>query len=306
MGFVSEIRHPTTWHTQFAIAVLALVVFAFLLTAAGAGFLVYRMVNPARSHSDVNLGDFPGHPEKLVFTVRGTERDGWFFPGRKNAPTVVLCPGYESSRGELLTLASALQDQQYNVLLFDFSAQVTNGGRSTLGYQEVGELKAAMDAVAKRGDVDVDHFGLWGANMGAYVALAEAVNDKRVHAIAADSPYAQPNDMVALQVSRSGLGSIPFVTTMSQAIFGWMNESYRNTPRLTMQLGKLLGVAQLYLDSPEDPKLAAFTAALFRLSPPPHEIADLAHGNYAGMADEEKRVYENRIASFFLLNLQSQ
>jgi pimeloyl-ACP methyl ester carboxylesterase len=307
MGFLSEIRHPTTWHTQFAIAVLALAFFAFLATAAGSGFLVYRMINPERSHPDVNLNlaNFPGHPEKLVYSAAGSQRDGWFFPGRKSAPTIVLCPGYESSRGELLTMASSLQDQQFNVLLFDFSAQGDNAGRSTLGFQEVGELRVAMDAVAKRGDVDVDHFGLWGTNMGAYVALAEAINDHRVRAIAADSPYPHPNDMVALQVSRAGLGSAPFVTRMSKSIFDWVNEPYRNTLPLTGQIVKLAGVAQLYLESPDDPRLAATTSALFRNSMPPHELADLPHGNYAGMADEEKRAYENRIVSFFLLNLPS-
>ena len=46
--------------------------------------------------------------------------------------------------------------------------------RSTLGLREVAELRAAMDAVANRGDVDADSFGLWGVNLGAYVALAEA------------------------------------------------------------------------------------------------------------------------------------
>ena len=38
-------------------------------------------------------------------------------------------------------------------------------------------------------------------------------------------------------------------------------------------------------------------------SPQPKEEAVLAHGNYAGMLDEEKRTYENRIVSFFLSNL---
>ena len=308
MGVLSEIRHPTTWHAQGAIAVLALVFFAFLATLAASGFLVYRMINPARSRPDdtLNLGNFPGHPEKLVYSASGSQRDGWFFPGRKTAPTIVLCPGYDSSRSELLTMASSLQDQQFNVLLFDFSAQGANGGRSTLGFQEVSELRAAMDAVAKRGDVDVDRFGLWGANMGAYVALAEAVNDPRVRAIAVDSPYQHPNDMVALLVSRSGLGNVPFVTRMSETIFDWVNEPYRNTKPLGAQIGKLSGVPQLYLESPDEPRLVASTSALFRLSSPPHELADLPRGNYAGMADEEKRTYENRIVSFFLLNLQSQ
>src|ERR1700683_5489559 len=159
------------------------------------------MASPARSHSEIDLQNFPGHPETLNFTVSGEgPRDGWFFPGLKSAPTIVLCPAYESSRGELLTLASALQGQLYNVLVFDFSAHGSSGGRSTLGLQEVAELRAAIDAVANRGDVDVNRFGLWGVNMGAYVALPEATSDRRVRAIVAESPYGHPKDMVALQV----------------------------------------------------------------------------------------------------------
>jgi pimeloyl-ACP methyl ester carboxylesterase len=304
MGFFSEIRHPTTWYTKLVISILALAIFALLAAAAVSGYLVYRMTSPARSHSDIDLQNFPGHPEKLNFTVSGEgPRDGWFFPGLKSAPTIVLCPGYESSRGELLTLASALQDQQYNVLVFDFSAHGSSVGRSTLGLQEVAELRAAMNAVASRGDVDANRFGLWGVNLGAYVALAEAANDRRVRAVAAESPYGHPNDMVALQVRRSGLGSIPLVTRMSQMIFGWVNSQFRNVPSLDTQIAKFSGVAQLYLESPDDTVLAASTSELFRISSPPHELVILQHGNYGGMLDDEKRNYENRIVSFFLANL---
>ena len=304
MGFISEIRHPTTWYTQLAIAILAMVIFALLAAGTVSGYLVYRMLSPARSHSEIDLKNFPGHPDKLNFTVSGEgPRDGWFFPGLKTAPTIVLCPAYESSRGELLTLAAALQDQQYNVLAFDFSAHGSAGGRSTLGLQEVAELRTAMNAVANRGDVDVNRFGLWGVNLGAYVALAEATGDPRVRAIVAESPYDHPKEMVALQVSRSGLGSLPLVTGMSRMIFGWLNRQYRNVPPLNTRIAKLSGVAQLYLESPDEPMLAASAAELFRLSSPPHELVILQHGNFAGMLDEEKRNYENRIVSFFLVNM---
>src|SRR5271169_5127581 len=213
MGFFSEIRHPTRWYTKLAIAILALAIFALLAVGSVSGYLVYRMVMPARSHSPIDLQNFRGHPETLNFTVKGEgSRDGWFFRGLKSAPTIVLCPAYESSRGELLTLASALQDQQYNVLVFDFSAHGSAGGRSTLGLQEVAELRTAMDAVANRGDVDANRFGLWGVNLGAYVALAEATNDRRVRAVAAESAYNHPEEMAALFVTRSGLGSFPLIT----------------------------------------------------------------------------------------------
>jgi len=304
MDFISELRHPTIWYTKLAIFILALIFFAVLVTGSISGFLVYRTVSPSRSHSDINLQNFPGHPENLHFMVTGgEERDAWFFPGLKTAPTIVLCPAYGSSRGELLTLASAIQDQQYNVLAFDFSAHGSSAGRSTLGLQEVGQLRAVMDAVATRGDVDVNRFGLWGANMGAYVALAEATNDPRVRAIVAESAYKSPNQMLALQANRFGLGSVPLVTGMSQMIFGWFHSQNRNVQPLDARIGKLSGVSQLYLESPEEPLLAASTSELFRRSPPPHELAMLPHGSYGGMADEEKRNYENRIVSFFLANL---
>lgn len=129
------------------------------------------------------------------------------------------------------------------------------------------------------------------------------MNDRRARAIAAESVYDQPKDMVALQVRRSGLGSIPMVTRMSQMIFDRVNSKFGAVPPLRVQIGKLSGVPQLYLQSPEEPVLAGSTAELFRLSSPPHDLVVLPHGNYAGMLDDEKRTYENRIVSFFLVNL---
>jgi hypothetical protein len=151
--------------------------------------------------------------------------------------------------------------------------------------------------------VDANRFGVWGVNMGAYVALAEAEGDRRVRAIVAESPYGQPKDMVALQVSRSGLASLPLITRASQLIFSQLNRQYRNVPPLSARIASLSGVAQLYLEAPDEPFLAASTSGLFRISPAPHELVVLPHGNYTGMMDDEKRNYENRIVSFFLVNL---
>jgi hypothetical protein len=90
---------------------------------------------------------------------------------------------------------------------------------------------------------------------------------------------------------------------MTQIGFRWLNAQYRNVPPLKTRIGKLSGVAQLYLESSDDPVLAASTSEIFRASPPPHELVVLPNGNYAGMLDDEKHNYENRIVSFFLVNL---
>src|SRR5260370_22170373 len=137
-------------------ALLALVFFAVLATTGVAGFLVYGIVKPQRTKSEISMASFPGRREVLEFEVPGGlgKREGWFFPGLRGAPTIILCHGYESSRGELLTLESALQDHQYNVFIFDFAAHGANAGISTLGYREVDEVRAAVDLLAARTDLD--------------------------------------------------------------------------------------------------------------------------------------------------------
>src|SRR5882724_7642650 len=192
MANFSELRSPMRWYIKLLTAILALVFFAVLATLAIAGFLVYRIVKPQRTSSEINLQSFPGRPDAVQFTVSGKTRDGLFFPGFRGAPTIVLCHGYGSSKGELLTLVSALQDHQYNVFVFDFAGHGANGGTTSFGYRETAELKAAMDAIAQRNDVDPASFGIWGYNLGAYVALNEAEIDKRIHALILDSIYDQP------------------------------------------------------------------------------------------------------------------
>src|SRR6202040_129408 len=143
MQILYELRYPSRWYTKLLMALLALVFFAALATTAIAGFLVYRIVKPQRTSSEINMASFPGRPETISFNVAGLgTREGWFFPGLRGAPTILLCHGYESSRGELLTLVSALQDHQYNAFVFDFAAHGGNPGVTTLGFREADEVRA--------------------------------------------------------------------------------------------------------------------------------------------------------------------
>ena len=205
MANFSELRSPMRWYIKLLTAVLALVFFAVLATLAIAGFLVYRIVKPQRTSAKSICRVFPGGRTRCSFPCRAPwKREGWFFPGFRGASTIILCHGYGSSKGELLTLVSALQDHQYNVFVFDFTAHGANDGITSFGYHEADEVRAAIDAVATRNDVDPDRFGLWGYNLGAYAALREAEGDKRVRAMVLDSVYDLPEQMVKVGVERQG------------------------------------------------------------------------------------------------------
>jgi len=301
MHIFSELRFPTRWYTKLLTALLALAFFAVLATTAIAGFLVYRIVKPQRANTEINMASFPGRPEVLDFEVPGGigKREGWFFPGLRGAPTIILCHGYESSRGELLTLESALQDHQYNVFVFDFAAHGANGGISTLGYREAEEVRGAVDLLAARPDLDPTRFGLWGYNLGAYAALREAENDKRIRALVLDSVYDQPKQMVKVGVERNGLGGFPFMVRAASFSFEYLNYAHRGDPPLSRKLSALAGVPTLYIQALDDPELAETTRQIFLQAPEPRDQAIVPHGNYASFSDDEKRSYENRVVSFF-------
>jgi len=304
MYIFDEIRSPTLWYTKLLVSVFALVFFAVVATSAIAGFLVYRIVKPQRTSSEISMDSFPGRPDSMKFTVPGSgQRDGWFFPGNLGAPTIVLCHGYGSSRGELLTLVAALQDHQYNVFVFDFAAHGGNAGITSFGYHEADEVRAAIDELAKRNDVDPERFGVWGYNLGAYAALREAESDRRVRALILDSVYDAPEQMVRIGVDREGLARIPLMTRSAEMSFGWINHKYSRERPLTWKLDTLAGVPKLFIEAADDPELAGITQKMFKSAPEPKEQVTIAHGNFVNMEDADKRAYENRIVSYFLLRL---
>ncbi len=298
---------PMRWYIKLLSAVLALVFFAVLATLAIAGFLVYRIVKPQRTSTEINMQSFPGRPDAIQFSVPGnpSTREGWFFPGFRGASTIILCHGYGSSKGELLTLVSALQDHQYNVFVFDFAAHGANDGITSFGYHEADEIRSAIDVVAQRNDVNPASFGLWGYNLGAYASLREAENDKRVRALVLDSVYDLPEQMVRVGVERQGLGGFPLMIKSAEFSFQWLNHQYRGELPLsnTKRMASLTGVQKLFIEAADDPELGDVTRQIYLKAPDPKDQATIPHGNFASMGDEDKRAYENRVVSFFLLKL---
>ena len=304
MSILDEFRFPTRWYTKILMAVLALLFFGVVATSAIAGFLVYRIVKPQRSSSEINMDSFPGRPDAVKLSVPGAgQREGWFFPGFMGAPAIVLCHGYGSSRGELLTLVSALQDHQYNVFVFDFVAHGANDGITSFGFHEADEVRAAIDELARRNDVDKERFGLWGYNLGAYAALREAESDKRVRALILDSLYDSPEQMVKIGVEKNGLAGIPLMARSAEVSFGWINHKYSREKPLSWKLDTLAGVPKLFIEAADDPELAGLTQRLFKSAPEPKEQIGILHGNFVNMEDADKRAYENRVVSYFLLRL---
>jgi len=300
MAVLSELRYPTTRLAKVFSGLLALLLFAFVAVSTVSGFLLYQILRPARTPTAFDLTVMMGHPTTLAFPLEdGSMREGWFFPGLRGAPTVIVAHGYRAQRADVLTLVTALQEQQFNAFLFDFTGHGTSPGVTTLGYKETAELRSAVQAISTRDDVDARRFGLWGEDMGGYAALEIATSDPRIAALAVDNAYGDPRDMVQVQVKRSGLTALPGVAAFSDIGFRFLNYSYRDVPPVSANLERTKGIPKLFIESEDRPELASDTVKLFNMAPEPKQLVR-NRLNYSDMADEERKSYESQIVNFFL------
>lgn len=280
--------------------IVAVALFAVISISTISGYLVYQIIHPPRTPATFDLGVMMGRPSTFSFRLAGgTMREGWFFPGLRGAPTIVVCHGYQSQRTDVLTLVTTLQDHQYNVFLFDFSGHGTSDGTTTLGYKETGELESAIHALAGRDDVDSKRFGLWGTDMGAYAVLEVAEADSRVASIAVADVYGDPRDMLRLQVRQSGLTALPYVLNVSDVIFRMVNYSYRLVPPALTNIGRTQGIPKLFVTSDDQPDLAKDARQLYTQAPDPKQLLR-DRVRYRDMTDDDRKNYENAIVSFFL------
>lgn len=301
MAVLAELRYPTTRIAKVLSGLFALILFCFVAIASMSGFLLYQMIRPARTPTSFDLTVMMGHPMTFSFPLtNGTNREGWFFPGQRGAPTIVVAHGYREQRADVLTLVTALQEQQFNAFLFDFSGHGTSEGVTTLGYKETEELRSAVQTLSTREDVDPKRFGLWGADMGGYAALRLATSDPRIAALVVDDAYADPRDMVQVQVNQSGLSALPGVSAFSDLGFRLLNFNYRDEP--PVRIDRTQNIPKLFIESDDRPALASLVVKLFNSAPEPKQLVR-ERVNYPDMSDEERKAYETQIVNFFLQSL---
>lgn len=303
MAVLSELRDLFTRFGKIFSVLLALVLFAFVASASVSGFLLYQALRPPRNAAPFDLSVMMGHPTTFSFgLVGGGSREGWFFPGLRGGPAIVVCHGYLSQRADVLTLVTALQDREFNVFLFDFIGHGTSAGIPTLGYRETAELRSAVEALATRDDIDKQHFGIWGVDMGGYAALEVAASDPRIGAVAVDDAYNDPRDMLQIEIAKSGLTTLPGVRTLADFGFRMVEYRYRSEPPLSSRLNRTAGVSKLFVESDDRRALADETVTLFTKAPDPKMLLR-ERLSYRDMSDEDRKSYESQIVNFFLQNM---
>lgn len=111
-------------------------------------------------------------------------------PGAASAPVVVMCMGLDSAKEEMDSYESLFLARGLATLTFDGPGQ----GESEYDIPIRGEyetaVKAVVDWLETRTDIDATRVGLWGVSLGGYYAPRAAAFEKRVKAcIGLSGPY---------------------------------------------------------------------------------------------------------------------
>jgi pimeloyl-ACP methyl ester carboxylesterase len=148
--------------------------------------------------------------EVTIRTSDGLRLSAWLSSTR-GAPAIVLLHGYPAEKADMLPLAAALA-RRFTVLLVDLRYFGRSEGRvTTLGFRERDDLRRAIDELARRG---FDRVGVFGFSLGGAIAITTAVDEPRIGAIAAYSPFADLRVLAHELYAWMGPLRYPFVGLM--------------------------------------------------------------------------------------------
>ena len=176
-----------------------------------------RAIHPARQVESHTLAEysFAAHTETVAFSQsRRYPLAAWFVPAEQTpAATIVLLTGYGHARASLLPQADYLHRAGYNTLLLDFRNRGESGGDAvTIGAREPLDVRASVNYLLNRPEVDPKRIALQGVSLGAASGLLAMPDDPRIAAIVSEAAFTSLTGTVNRSFTNFiHLPSFPFV-----------------------------------------------------------------------------------------------
>ncbi len=148
----------------------------------------YKKITTLLHPSDVGMPC----EEFVLKSAEGIPISCWFIkvtgPSRG---TIIYLHGVSECKIAGLPMARMLHEHGYHVFLYDSRRHGDSGGKyCTYGFYEKHDATTVINHLMGRGDMNAGKIGLFGASMGAAVALQVAAHDTRVTAVVAESGFA--------------------------------------------------------------------------------------------------------------------
>jgi pimeloyl-ACP methyl ester carboxylesterase len=184
---------------------------------------------PKRRLPTKGPGDYGLRYEPISFRSNDIIIRGWFIPSVSEpepAPTVILAHGWSGNAADMLPAARVLHNAGFAVAVYDARGHGLSGNDGPITILKFAEdLRACLDYLSTRADIDRGHIGLLGHSLGGSAALLVASADPRVRALVSCSAFSDPRTITEDFLRRAHVPVWPFLKLVCRHIERWMGIS---------------------------------------------------------------------------------
>jgi dienelactone hydrolase len=231
------------------------------------------------------------HEDVTLETSDRLKLDGWYVPSRNRAAVIVF-PGRTGTRRQ----ARMLVRHGYGVLLYDRRGEGrSEGDPNSFGWDFDKDIRAGVEFLQRRADVDPDRIGGLGLSVGGEMLLQTAADTEAPAAVVSEG--AGSRSMAEEVADVSGLSKVP--TALTYAIRDVANSVLQNRlpPENLAKLMPKIAPRPVFLIHGGADDAGHRNPALYRAAREPKQIWEARGGHTDGIA-EQPREYERRVVGF--------
>ena len=225
-------------------------------------------------------------------TSDGLELEGWYVPSRNRAAVIVF-PGRTGAQKQ----ARMLVRHGYGVLLYDRRGEGhSEGDPNSFGWDFDKDIRAGIDFLAQRADVDPGRIGGLGLSVGGEMMLQTASQTDRLAAVVSEGAGARSLGEELDDVS--GFAKLP--TALTYGVRDLANSVFQDRlpPRNLMDLVPKIAPRPVFLIHAGEDDAGHRNPDYFRAAKEPKQIWEVEGGHTDGI-DEQPEEYERRVVAFF-------
>jgi uncharacterized protein len=232
------------------------------------------------------------HEDVMLETSDGLELEGWYVASRNRAAVIVF-PGRTGSQKQ----ARMLVRHGYGVLLYDRRGEgQSEGDPNSFGWDFDKDIRAGLDFLERRADVDPERIGGLGLSVGGEMMLQTAAETKGLAAIVSEGAGAR--SMAEELDDVSGFEKLP--TALNYAVRDLSNSVFQNRlpPENLIELVPKIAPRPIFLIHGGKDDSGHRNPDYFRAANEPKQIWEAKGGHTDGI-DEQPEEYERRVVAFF-------
>jgi uncharacterized protein len=256
---------------------------------------VLAIVATHRARQPVPAAELGRAYERVSFTTSdGLRLVGWYVPSR-NGAAVVVSPG---RRGPV-EHARLLARHGYGVLLFDRRGEgESEGDFNAYGWGGDADLKAALDFLSRRADVDRQRIGGLGLSVGGEMMLEAAAEDARLRAVVSEGGSVRS---LAEHWDDPELGAAqkPFTPMAVQTAAVSVLANQGPPPSLMDLVAAVAPRSLLLIRGLDGQPAEVLNRAFYHVAGEPKQLWEVPGAGHAAALSAQPQEYERRVIGFF-------